>query len=221
MHPAGPGGCIQSPGRGERRCRSWLATRGLPQTSPDRVAEAGMAELIAELALLGTFDGRDWSRPTDCVGWDVHDLTAHLVGEYEEIARPWVLLRRLRKGHRRHPRRSRLDAHNRGQVAQTLCRARHRRARRPQAARPPTDRSRCRRGRGRGDRLRVAHPPRRPDQPLEPGRVTRRGHRLRAHRGGLDHDAGPLAGRGFTQALAGTARGSSHAGFRRQGRPGP
>jgi uncharacterized protein (TIGR03083 family) len=90
--------------------------REIPQTSPGRVAEVATAELEAELALLGTLDEQDWSRPTDCVGWDVQDLTAHLVGEYQEITRPWVLLRRLRKGHRRYPHRSRLDAHNQQQI---------------------------------------------------------------------------------------------------------
>jgi uncharacterized protein (TIGR03083 family) len=89
---------------------------GILQTPPDRVAEVAAAELDAELALLGTLDELDWHRPTDCVGWDVHDLTAHLVGEYEEITRPWVLLRRLREGHRRYPRLSRLDAHNQQQI---------------------------------------------------------------------------------------------------------
>jgi uncharacterized protein (TIGR03083 family) len=90
--------------------------RAIPQTSPDRVVEVATAELEAELALLGSLDGRDWRRPTDCAGWDVHDLTAHLVGEYEEILRPWVLLRRLRKGHGRYPGLSRLDAHNQQQI---------------------------------------------------------------------------------------------------------
>lgn len=94
--------------------------REIPQTPPVRVAEVATAELEAELVLLGTLDGQDWSRPTDCVGWDVHDLTAHLVGEYEEIFRPGVLLRRLRKGHRRYPDRSRLDAHNQQQIDE-LC----------------------------------------------------------------------------------------------------
>jgi hypothetical protein len=64
------------------------------------------------------------------------------------------------------------------------------------------DLSRRRRGRGQGDRLRTARPPRRPDQPLEPDRVTSQDHRLRPGRGGLDHDAGPLAGRSSAQALA-------------------
>jgi uncharacterized protein (TIGR03083 family) len=86
------------------------------QTPPGRAADVATAELEAELALLETLDDRDWSRRTDCVGWDVHDLTAHLVGEYEEIIRPRVLLRRLRKGHRRYPRLSRLDAHNQQQI---------------------------------------------------------------------------------------------------------
>jgi hypothetical protein len=86
------------------------------RTTGPRTAEVATAELDAELVLLGTLDEQDWRRPTDCVGWDVHDLTAHLVGEYEEITRPWVLLRRLRKGHRRYPHLSRLDAHNQQQL---------------------------------------------------------------------------------------------------------
>lgn len=72
--------------------------REIPPTSPRRAAEVATVELDAELLLLGTLDEQDWRRPTDGVGWDLHDLTAHLVGEYEEITRPWVLLRRLRKG---------------------------------------------------------------------------------------------------------------------------
>jgi uncharacterized protein (TIGR03083 family) len=88
----------------------------IPQTPPGRVAKVATAELEAELVLLGTLDGQDWRRPTDCVGWDVHDLTAHLVCEYEEIFRPGVLLRRLRNGHRRYPHLSRLDAHNQQQI---------------------------------------------------------------------------------------------------------
>jgi Mycothiol maleylpyruvate isomerase N-terminal domain len=88
----------------------------IPQTPPGRVAEVAMAELEAELVLLGTLEGQDWRRPTDCASWDVHDLTAHLACEYEEIFRPGALLRRLRKGHRRYPRLSRLDAHNQQQI---------------------------------------------------------------------------------------------------------
>src|SRR6266545_1080349 len=88
----------------------------IPQTPPGWAAEVATAELAAELALLGTLNEEDWTRPTDCVGWDVHDLTAHLVGEYEEIFRPGALLRRLRKGHRRYPGLSRLDAHNQQQI---------------------------------------------------------------------------------------------------------
>jgi hypothetical protein len=60
----------------------------IPHTPPGRVAEVATAELEAELVLLGTLEGRDWRRPTDCAGWDVHDLTAHLACEYEEIFRP-------------------------------------------------------------------------------------------------------------------------------------
>src|SRR5512133_432948 len=81
----------------------------IPQTPPGRVAEVATAELDAELVLLCPLEGQDWRRPTDCAGWDVHDLTAHLACEYEEILRPQALLRRLRRGHRRYPRLSRLE----------------------------------------------------------------------------------------------------------------
>ncbi|AXK36843.1 maleylpyruvate isomerase family mycothiol-dependent enzyme [Streptomyces armeniacus] len=36
----------------------------------------------ALLALLGALDPADWSRPTVCPGWDVHDVVAHLLNDY-------------------------------------------------------------------------------------------------------------------------------------------
>src|SRR6266545_6880726 len=58
----------------------------------------------------------DWARPTDCAGWTIHDLTAHLVGQYQGLAKLGVFLRRHRRAHRRYPALSRLDAHNRQQL---------------------------------------------------------------------------------------------------------
>ena len=57
-----------------------------------------LAELLADLS------HEQWRRPTDCAGWDVHDLVAHLVGAAEstasirELRRQQKLGRRLRPG---------------------------------------------------------------------------------------------------------------------------
>src|SRR5919202_1974190 len=90
--------------------------RQIPPLTPDRVAELATAELAASLALLGDLDDYDWARPTDCAGWTVHDLVAHLVGQYQGLAKLGVFLRRHRRAHRRYPALSRLDPHNRRQI---------------------------------------------------------------------------------------------------------
>jgi uncharacterized protein (TIGR03083 family) len=90
--------------------------REIPPLPPDRVAELATAELAASIALLADLDDRDWARPTDCAGWTVHDLTAHLVGQYQGLAKLGVFLRRHRRAHRRYPTLSRLDADNRQQL---------------------------------------------------------------------------------------------------------
>jgi uncharacterized protein (TIGR03083 family) len=88
----------------------------IPPLTSDQVAEVATAELQASLALLTGLDDRDWARPTDCAGWTVHDLTAHMVGQYQGLASLWVHLRRHRRARRRYPALSRLDADNRQQI---------------------------------------------------------------------------------------------------------
>jgi uncharacterized protein (TIGR03083 family) len=87
----------------------------IPPLTPDQVAQVGTAELAASLALLKNVTGEQWNRPTDCAGWTVHDLTAHIVGQYQS-ANPWLSIRRHRLAHRRYPTLSRLDANNRQQL---------------------------------------------------------------------------------------------------------
>jgi uncharacterized protein (TIGR03083 family) len=93
-----------------------INAREIPPITPDRVAELATAELQASIALLADLDDRDWARPTDCAGWTVHNLTAHLVGQYQGMAKLGVFLRRHRRSHRRYPALSRLDADNRQQI---------------------------------------------------------------------------------------------------------
>src|SRR6266511_3884638 len=75
-----------------------INARQIPPITLDRVAEVATAELEASIALLADLDDRDWARPTDCAGWTVHDLTAHLVGQYQGLAKLSVFLRRHRLG---------------------------------------------------------------------------------------------------------------------------
>lgn len=88
----------------------------IPPITPGRVAAVATAELEASIALLGGLDDGDWARPTDCAGWTVHDLTAHLAGQYQGLAKLGLYLRRHRRAHRRYPALSRLDAGNRQQI---------------------------------------------------------------------------------------------------------
>jgi uncharacterized protein (TIGR03083 family) len=88
----------------------------IPPITPGQVAEVAAAELEASLALLGDLGDEDWARPTDCAGWTVHDLTAHLAGQYQGLASLCLYLWRHRRAHRRYPELSRLDADNRQQI---------------------------------------------------------------------------------------------------------
>lgn len=85
-------------------------------TGRQRGLEVCTAELGAFLALVRTLDDLDWTKPTDCVEWTVHDVLAHVVGQCEGAASLRAFFRRYRVGHRRYPDRSRLDAMTRQQV---------------------------------------------------------------------------------------------------------
>jgi uncharacterized protein (TIGR03083 family) len=91
--------------------------RDIPQTSPERAAHVHAAEFRALWAMLEAFDDADWAQPTDCEGWTVREMTAHMVGAAEEALRLRVFARHwLWQGRRRYPRLSQLDAANQCQV---------------------------------------------------------------------------------------------------------
>jgi len=79
--------------------------------TPGQVAEVATAELEASIELLSDLDDRDRAAPTDCAGWTVHDLTAHLAGQYQGLAKPSVHLRHHHRAHVRYPALSRLEEH--------------------------------------------------------------------------------------------------------------
>lgn len=64
------------------------------------------------LELLGKLDAADWERPTDCTGWSVRDVVAHLVGLLEESVRFRVMARRALTARRRYPASNLLDGGN-------------------------------------------------------------------------------------------------------------
>ena len=66
-------------------------------TRPAALHALGMVrgELSRTRALLGDLDPAEWLRATDCAGWSVRDVAAHMIGESEELCRPTLLARRI------------------------------------------------------------------------------------------------------------------------------
>ncbi|WP_329038010.1 maleylpyruvate isomerase family mycothiol-dependent enzyme [Streptomyces sp. NBC_00178] len=91
-------------------------TRAIRRTSGARAREVNEAELRATLSTYREVSDEDWRRPSPCAGWTVRDMLAHTVGQYEEIPRPWVALRRIRRARRTHPGLGPLDGHNEIQI---------------------------------------------------------------------------------------------------------
>jgi uncharacterized protein (TIGR03083 family) len=87
-----------------------------PMPAPERAAEVALGELDAFLALLRELTPEEWHSPTDCTGWAVRDVVAHVAGALEEGARVRAQLRRVLLAPRRHPTMSRLDAINQMQL---------------------------------------------------------------------------------------------------------
>lgn len=72
-----------------------------PQTLRHVEWMTAAAEEYRRLAdLLGTLDDDDWRAPTDCPGWTVHDVVAHVVGAAWSTARVRELLRQAWLGRR-------------------------------------------------------------------------------------------------------------------------
>ncbi|CAN5895990.1 hypothetical protein BH23ACT8_BH23ACT8_25430 [soil metagenome] len=89
----------------------------IPQTPPAMAREVHRAELGRLLDLVAAFTEEDWSRATDCEGWDVRQMLAHVAGAAEEALHLRVFLRHWVWGPKlRYPQLSRLDAANQCQI---------------------------------------------------------------------------------------------------------
>jgi len=69
------------------------------------------AELATWHDLLASIEGIEWHRRTVCDEWDVADIAGHLIGQAEDVLRPWSFPRRYRKARRVYPEVVRIDAH--------------------------------------------------------------------------------------------------------------
>lgn len=88
----------------------------IPRTPRARAFEIIEAERAAFLASIREQDAAAWHEPTACPGWTVRDLVAHVIGQYEEQSRPWLMVRRIRRARKRYPALGTLDGHNQCQV---------------------------------------------------------------------------------------------------------
>lgn len=91
-------------------------TTALLPPSPDRSHEVALGEHAAFVDLLSSLEAPDWQAPTDCEGWTVRDVVAHVAGALQEGAHLSAQLRRVVLGPRRYPGLGRLDAMNQLQV---------------------------------------------------------------------------------------------------------
>lgn len=76
------------------------------------------AEQERLLALLRELSPADWERPTDCAGWAVRDIVAHLAGAFASCASPREAVRQSRAGKQVAAGRDLVDGINDVQVAE-------------------------------------------------------------------------------------------------------
>lgn len=86
-----------------------------PGAEADQLALAAYAALLDDVA---TIAADEWHRPTDCTGWSVRDMVAHLVGAAQGHASLFIFVRQYAWGvrHRKDFGGSGLDAMNHGQI---------------------------------------------------------------------------------------------------------
>jgi uncharacterized protein (TIGR03083 family) len=88
-----------------------IVAQDVPRVSRQRSYEHRAAEIAAWLELTRTFRAGDWPRRTVCTEWDVADIVGHLIGQAEDVIRPWAFPLRQLRAHRRYPDADWLDAH--------------------------------------------------------------------------------------------------------------
>lgn len=93
-----------------------IPATGIPAADRNTAAAGYTAVMSGIAEQLAALEAKDWAAATDCAGWTVRDIAAHLLGAQEDILSVRRTLRRRRLGHRRYPRLSLLDAANQQQI---------------------------------------------------------------------------------------------------------
>ena len=77
------------------------STARVAAMSHDRAMRLAATEYQRFLDLLRSLQPRDWTTPTDCPGWDVRAMAAHLLGMVEMTASQWENVRQTALARRR------------------------------------------------------------------------------------------------------------------------
>jgi uncharacterized protein (TIGR03083 family) len=70
------------------------------EADPDEAAAVARTEYERFGAVVDRLADDDWSRPTDCTGWEVRHVVAHVLGATEANAHPVEMVRQLRQARR-------------------------------------------------------------------------------------------------------------------------
>ncbi|HSK55693.1 MAG TPA: maleylpyruvate isomerase family mycothiol-dependent enzyme [Jiangellales bacterium] len=77
-----------------------VATVRRLEADPEEAAAVARTEYERFGALVDKLADHDWSRPTDCTGWEVRHVVAHVLGATEANAHPVEMVRQLRQARR-------------------------------------------------------------------------------------------------------------------------
>lgn len=94
----------------------------IEMTTPQEAVAIGEAEYAAVLAMLHGLSAEDWTAPTECPGWSVREMVAHLTGAAEEAVRPSVQARHLARARTRDRRAVPADSLSSQQIADRATR---------------------------------------------------------------------------------------------------
>ncbi len=94
----------------------------IPMPTREEARAQGEAEYSALLAMLRPLTDADWARPTECPGWTVREMVAHLAGAAEEAVRPTVQARHLARARTRDRRLVPADSLSAQQIADRVGR---------------------------------------------------------------------------------------------------
>ncbi len=95
---------------------STITATDIPATDRDEAAAGYVAVMSGLAGQMEALSASQWAAATECTGWTVRDMAAHLLGAQEDMLSVRRTLQRRWAGHRHYPGLSALDAANQQQV---------------------------------------------------------------------------------------------------------